>query len=411
MERARAQQYRKLFEESNDAVFLHTSTGKIFDVNSLACQILGYSREKLLSMNMSDLIPPNSEIAAKEILSTVNEEGVALFTVKFLKSDATEFDVSMSSSVVDRENDIIQEIVRDVTEILKYRDRLKAIHTHATWLSSAVNLSEVAAATNHAIEDTLGFHQGGFAIVEGDHLRFIPLMNFDQSGEDLDLPLDGKGVTVQAVRQGKSFLIRDTLKDEDFWIPENPQYVPLSALIVPVKLNGAVVAVLNVESLSADTFTLQDQELLEILALHVSSAIGRLRKLEELEDLVQEKTKELLEAEQIVTAGKIAASVGHDLKSPLQVIKNAVYLMKKTPDDSEAMISMIEDSVERANQMIEEFRLKTRDSPVKLVNTDLTELIDKTIKEIGLTFNVKLVNKTSKIHNAVSYTHLRAHET
>ena len=65
------------------------------------------------------------------------------------------------------------------------------------------------------------------------------------------------------------------------------------------------------------------------------------------------------------------------------------------------MISMIEDSVNRANQMIEEFRLRTRDSPVMLVKTDLSKLLDRTVKEISLSCNVELVNNTSEICEVV----------
>ena len=47
-------QYRKLLELSNDAIFLHDFDSKIIDVNARACELLGYSREQLLSMKIQD---------------------------------------------------------------------------------------------------------------------------------------------------------------------------------------------------------------------------------------------------------------------------------------------------------------------------------------------------------------------
>ncbi len=67
---------------------------------------------------------------------------------------------------------------------------------------------------------------------------------------------------------------------------------------------------------------------------------------EHLEDLVNEKTKQLKEAERLATIGETAAMVGHDLKSPLQAAVNTLYLAKETLGsmklDEKDMLSMDE---------------------------------------------------------------------
>jgi len=65
-------------------------------------------------------------------------------------------------------------------------------------------------------------------------------------------------------------------------------------------------------------------------------------KLEEysqhLEQLVEQKTQELKEAQRLVTIGETAGMVGHDIRNPLQSIEGAVYLareeLKTLPDGS-----------------------------------------------------------------------------
>jgi len=47
--------FRTLVENAADAFFLNTMDGKIIDVNSRACESLGYTREQLLSMTLSDI--------------------------------------------------------------------------------------------------------------------------------------------------------------------------------------------------------------------------------------------------------------------------------------------------------------------------------------------------------------------
>jgi len=54
----------------------------------------------------------------------------------------------------------------------------------------------------------------------------------------------------------------------------------LSELAVPVKVDGAVVAVINVESPIADAFTVVDKRFLETLGMYVGSALHRLRLIE-----------------------------------------------------------------------------------------------------------------------------------
>ena len=102
----------------------------------------------------------------------------------------------------------------------------------------------------------------------------------------------------------------------------------------------------------------------------------------------------------MVTAGRIAAMIAHDLKGPLQTISTSLYLLEANPDSKEEMTSMIRSSVVRANNMIEEFRSRTRDTPVDLRKTNLEELIKQTINEmkkpdwLDISFRTENVDKT-----------------
>jgi PAS domain S-box-containing protein len=49
---------------------------------------------------------------------------------------------------------------------------------------------------------------------------------------------------------------------------------------------------------------------------------------EHLEELVEEKTRELKEAERMAAIGEIAAMVGHDLRNPLTSIAGVIYYLK-----------------------------------------------------------------------------------
>jgi len=67
-----------------------------------------------------------------------------------------------------------------------------------------------------------------------------------------------------------------------------------------------------------------------------------------LETMVEERTEELMTKEKMATAGKFASMIGHDLRSPLQAIKNAVYVAINYSDEKEKMIGIIGDSTDES---------------------------------------------------------------
>jgi len=110
----------------------------------------------------------------------------------------------------------------------------------------------------------------------------------------------------------------------------------------------------------------------------------------DLEQQVEKRNRELLEAQQFATAGKMASMVGHDLRSPLQSIRNATYLMRRQPARAEEMLGSIESSVDRALSMLEDLRYRTRETPLKIESTDIHELIGDVVKEAPVAENVEV---------------------
>ncbi|MBU4271725.1 MAG: CHASE domain-containing protein [Planctomycetes bacterium] len=53
--RASEQRFRRLVDSAGDAFFLHDLSGRILDLNKRACNTLGYSRDELLDMNISEI--------------------------------------------------------------------------------------------------------------------------------------------------------------------------------------------------------------------------------------------------------------------------------------------------------------------------------------------------------------------
>ncbi|OGD45604.1 hypothetical protein A3K69_03770 [Candidatus Bathyarchaeota archaeon RBG_16_57_9] len=103
---------------------------------------------------------------------------------------------------------------------------------------------------------------------------------------------------------------------------------------------------------------------------------------EQLKKAVEERSRELLEAERMATAGRVSSMVGHDLRSPLQSIKNAVYLIKQRPELTPRMLEVIEGAVDRSLKMLDELRQRTREEPLALEPTDMKQLVKQVAREV-----------------------------
>jgi GAF domain-containing protein len=184
---------------------------------------------------------------------------------------------------------------KDISEIMKnYEGRLKRLHFHAARLNEVKTIEEIAKHTVDAIATTLGLDArtrigldipGGTFLYVKDNSLFV----LGRTGHEAELtsvlasqgfPLDGKGITIRAVKTRETQFVPDARKDKDLLMPEWQTWTTLSELDVPVVIGDQAVAVLNCESSELKSFTDQDKLLLETLASHVASAIQRINLLE-----------------------------------------------------------------------------------------------------------------------------------
>ena len=116
------EKYRALFEQSIDAVIIHEG-GKIKEVNNRTCEILGYSKEKLLTMSVLDLHQADEQEVVKNRLA--RKEKRARFETRLLKADGTDIDVEIRSEILDFEKRNVQAVIRDITERKRAENRLR----------------------------------------------------------------------------------------------------------------------------------------------------------------------------------------------------------------------------------------------------------------------------------------------
>lgn len=265
-------------------------------------------------------------------------------------------------------------------------EKLAALHESALVLSKNLDKASLIKSIITAMEHSLGFQRGGYFEVDGNYLVEAGVST-GIIARHVKFPLDGPGITVRAAVTGKTQLIADTRLELAYLDLGSHS---LSELSVPIMVDGKVVAVLNVEGVEPNAFDESDAQLLETLAMHAASALDYLRHTERLQTTIEEKTRDLLDAERMVGAARVAAMLGHDLRGPLQTIKNATYILRRFPDRSSEMTQIIETAVKLATDMLEELRQDTVEMKLDLARSDLADLIMRTIQEISIPSSIKV---------------------
>ncbi len=114
-----------------------------------------------------------------------------------------------------------------------------------------------------------------------------------------------------------------------------------------------------------------------------------------LEDLVEERTKQLRSSERFAAIGELAGMVGHDLRNPLASIKNATYFLKKKQasfigESGDQMLTIIDKSVDHANKIINDLLDYSRELHLELEEYSPKSLLDYLLLTIKVPSNIKL---------------------
>lgn len=119
--------FRMLVEQAGDGFFIHDYVGKIMDVNLTACEMLGYSRDELLKMSISDVDMDVAEKGHRDrYWGPLQSEKHITFESIHRRKDGSTFPVEVRLGRVDlEEKPLLLSLTRDVTERKKSENELK----------------------------------------------------------------------------------------------------------------------------------------------------------------------------------------------------------------------------------------------------------------------------------------------
>ncbi len=111
--------YRDLFENAQDAIYVHDLEGRYISVNRAAEEIVGYTRDEILGKNFADFIAPEYvEQIRANMKKKLEGQGLTAYEVELRAKDGRNVPVEVSTRLI-YENGIavgVQGMARDITE-------------------------------------------------------------------------------------------------------------------------------------------------------------------------------------------------------------------------------------------------------------------------------------------------------
>ena len=280
--------YRTLFDNAGDAIFIHNLTGRYLEVNRVACESLGYTREELLRMTPADVNAPEFVSQIQDRIARLREADHIFFETVYLRSDGTAVPVELNSRIIEYAGGpAVLSIARDITErkraegvLTRRAVQLALLSDVGRKIAAILSLDQVLARATQLVQESFDYHHVALFLI--DHERGELIMKAI-AGKFLQLfPLNHRirldaGMVGWVGAHGQRLIAND-VQTEPHYINFYPEVIPTrSELSVPISVGEQTVGVLDVQSPELNEFDDDDVRTIETLADQIAVAIANAR--------------------------------------------------------------------------------------------------------------------------------------
>lgn len=186
------ERHRLLLQNMDDAVYVHeideAGPRAIDDVNSRACEMLGYTRDELLAMEIGDLDVPEQRERLPRIMQSLRDHGRAVFETEHLRKDGTRVPVEVSVRVfaIGGRTTVLS-VARDVSERRRILDALRESEgKYRAVVDGATDGIVIARGRQLVFANEAFSRMSGYSMDELDGIPFLSLVREEQRGEIAD---------------------------------------------------------------------------------------------------------------------------------------------------------------------------------------------------------------------------------
>ncbi len=374
--------YHALFDHAPAGILIiDPQTAELVEFNDLAYKQLGYSRAEFGKLKVYDYKANRNRSEIDTRINSIIKQGIAEFNDKHLTKNGEVRDVAITSQAIEFSGKtFIHSVYRDITEskkielaLMESENMYRSLVEHAQEGVWALDCNNCTVYVNPKITKLLGYSEGDIlGKFFGEFLEKMNSVNLEQMWEDLKRGSQIEREFVFVRRDGRrmyALVSVSSILDDDG------------------SFNGSLALVTDITLRRLMEQKLQDYS-------------------SNLEEIVKQRTSELLEAqaklikaERLAAIGQVAAMVGHDLRNPLTGINSALfYLKRKLTANAEpttlAMLDVIEKDVKYANTIITDLMDYSREIQLDLNEATPSQVIAESIALVTVPENVHVLNST-----------------
>ncbi len=371
------QKYRYLLKHAPTGIYeIDYQASKFKNVNDAVCHFLGYSEQELLNMNPLDLLYPESRRLFEQRLQRLSEGKKVNPTVEYrIKTkDGSDlwgvFEVRLMWANGKPRGALV--VAHNVTEskkaeqaLISAEKRYRRLYETTRDGIMARDLEGKMIDCNQAYAKMLGYTKKELKQLTVKQL--LPEKWHEQREK----------ITSKVIQTGRSFVF------EREYIREDGSVFPAS--VRTWRLTDGKGKVIGIWSIVRD---ISEQKALQ-KSLERQAGV--------LEQIIQDRTKQLKDTERLVAIGQTAGMVGHDLRNPLQTLTGELYLAKGDVDslasgeaksNLQESIRVIEEQIGYMDKIVSD--LQAFVVPVKIDKepVNLKDLITNVLETVAVPSNI-----------------------
>ncbi|MDX6614726.1 MAG: two-component system, sensor histidine kinase and response regulator [Blastocatellia bacterium] len=279
--RASEESYRDLFENAQDAIYVHDLDGKYLSANRAAEKLAGFSRGDILGKNFADFMAPESvQLIRANLKKKLEGKGPTTYEIEVQANDGRRVPVELSSRLI-YEKGIpvaVQGMARDITERRRSEAQRQVIAEIVQGVITTANLDDLFKLAHHEIAKVLPAENCFIAL----HDQATNLLNYEYWVDAFDPvpaphPID-TGLSSYMLRTGQPLMLIDGINSEMY----QKGKVELSGtdspswLGVPLRTRTRTIGVLVVQSYDKElAYSPSDLEFMTVVGNQLGLAIQR----------------------------------------------------------------------------------------------------------------------------------------
>ncbi|MFB6232732.1 MAG: PAS domain S-box protein [Haloarculaceae archaeon] len=161
--------FRTLFDQSVDALFLHTGDGEVVEVNDRACDLLGFDRNALVGQSIWDIEEDESRAELRTLWEEMGPDDVREIETVYERVDGSAVPVEVRVGRIDAPGDA--EFFAAARDVSRQRERERELQRQNE------RLEEFAGVVSHDLRNPLHVAQGRLNVAmkecDSDHLEVV----------------------------------------------------------------------------------------------------------------------------------------------------------------------------------------------------------------------------------------------